>query len=596
VLVAHGTWNPPRDGERVWHQLDDANPENFCRQLNDRLDELGLGRAVWRPCKGEPTDFGWTGANRHQDRVFAAKQLAKRMVEIAARDPTARIHLVAHSHGGNVALAAVQLYLSYLQFQAQNVWHFNDTGRRPGHPLVEGLAAFFEGPADDLSPLYLPPVRDSAEAFGLGDEVRLRERWREAADEFRRDNGPGAVGTPSLSEFKSWWVQSPTHNRLGRLVFLGTPFYYKAWGGSDVWPPRLWFRMRRIAFLLDFAVWSALLMVLLYALIEAGWLVAALVTMPFGGALGWPTLDPLSWPIWLHVAWLPVFVLAGEEARLFSVPVAATNLYCEDTLVAALLLRYPVQMRPRPVMPLEALVIHAGHLDEVLLLMSCERIIRAALDDRVDSFLFARRERVVRPPMGTGVGLFAPQVKWLMLRIRGLVASLAQPLLWPMKKLLARYLRATVFKLLKTAAFGIDEADLRDARVDLFDRPRLKYTIRDHLWVVTGDLARGTPPSPASTAAARYAFLWSRDKFDEQLRKSQLLKQVERLFAQRDRGAGKSPPLDTATTYLALTLEERVREIVGLVDLAHSHYYSNKEVIARIARFIATGELPPGVA
>src|SRR5262245_17349046 len=103
VIVVHGTWNPPRPGERLWYQIDPADPDNFCNRLNTELEKAGLGRPVWRDCEGAVTEFSWSGANRHEARVAAAKELAARLVRITTRDPTARIHVVAHSHGGNVA-------------------------------------------------------------------------------------------------------------------------------------------------------------------------------------------------------------------------------------------------------------------------------------------------------------------------------------------------------------------------------------------------------------------------------------------------------------------------------------------------------------
>jgi carboxylesterase len=46
----------------------------------------------------------WTGRNRHSDRVAAAESLAARIRREYRKDD--RIHLVGHSHGGNIALLA----------------------------------------------------------------------------------------------------------------------------------------------------------------------------------------------------------------------------------------------------------------------------------------------------------------------------------------------------------------------------------------------------------------------------------------------------------------------------------------------------------
>ena len=48
--------------------------------------------------------FHWDGTNTHAGRLAAAEKLAKLFHFIGASDPSARIHLLAHSHGGNVLL------------------------------------------------------------------------------------------------------------------------------------------------------------------------------------------------------------------------------------------------------------------------------------------------------------------------------------------------------------------------------------------------------------------------------------------------------------------------------------------------------------
>ncbi len=111
VLVIHGTWNPPDANEPKWHQLNESEPTNFCKQLNDELEKLGLGRAVWRSLNGTEIHFGWNGANQHKDRVQAGHHLFNLIEKIHFENPSAKIHIVAHSHGANVTLTALQQYL-----------------------------------------------------------------------------------------------------------------------------------------------------------------------------------------------------------------------------------------------------------------------------------------------------------------------------------------------------------------------------------------------------------------------------------------------------------------------------------------------------
>ena len=110
ILLVHGTWNPPRDGHAHWC-LPADNPTNFCFRLARHLINSDLAGAVWRPLNGIPIFFSWSGDNDHDARLNAARQLAELMERICDLDRTARIHLIGHSHGGNVILSAIEYYL-----------------------------------------------------------------------------------------------------------------------------------------------------------------------------------------------------------------------------------------------------------------------------------------------------------------------------------------------------------------------------------------------------------------------------------------------------------------------------------------------------
>jgi hypothetical protein len=122
VLVIHGTWNPPDSVSPTWHQLHESDSQNFCRKLNDALEGLGFGRAVWRHVSGQEIHFGWSGTNKDADRIAAGQALCELIWSIVRRDPSARIHLVAHSHGANVVLYALHLYLERLRTEGIQVF------------------------------------------------------------------------------------------------------------------------------------------------------------------------------------------------------------------------------------------------------------------------------------------------------------------------------------------------------------------------------------------------------------------------------------------------------------------------------------------
>jgi hypothetical protein len=135
VIVVHGTFDPPSPDDKVpkWYHPDPGNPKNFCTILADNLAKSSMalgGSAVWRelpvwappklrsvccgifPAEAEvvvPYPFHWDGTNTHAGRIEGGRQLAVLMNTIGKNDPAARIHLVAHSHGGNVVLAGIHV-------------------------------------------------------------------------------------------------------------------------------------------------------------------------------------------------------------------------------------------------------------------------------------------------------------------------------------------------------------------------------------------------------------------------------------------------------------------------------------------------------
>jgi hypothetical protein len=52
--------------------------------------------------------FDWSGRNSHAARAMAARDLVERLRDRIAAHPDAVHHIVAHSHGGNVAMHALR--------------------------------------------------------------------------------------------------------------------------------------------------------------------------------------------------------------------------------------------------------------------------------------------------------------------------------------------------------------------------------------------------------------------------------------------------------------------------------------------------------
>lgn len=107
ILLVHGTWgrgfDPDKDARRRMAG-NAADPRWFEAGSQFRVAlSSGLSGLI------QATDisaFHWSGANSIEERRGAAVRLAKTLDESVAAAPEARHFIIAHSHGGNVALDA----------------------------------------------------------------------------------------------------------------------------------------------------------------------------------------------------------------------------------------------------------------------------------------------------------------------------------------------------------------------------------------------------------------------------------------------------------------------------------------------------------
>jgi hypothetical protein len=87
--LVHGTWGQRSD----WTQ----DGSRFCRHMRAHLRS-----AV------QFERFSWSGKNSHEDRIEAGSELATHLLSHFELQPDARHVVIAHSHGGNVALYAAR--------------------------------------------------------------------------------------------------------------------------------------------------------------------------------------------------------------------------------------------------------------------------------------------------------------------------------------------------------------------------------------------------------------------------------------------------------------------------------------------------------
>src|SRR6266849_2604345 len=104
IILVHGTFAAPRvGGPSQWYQP----RSEFCRDLNARLKKLGSRARCWAHLTDDSSCFFRSGRNDWAARTAAAADLARLMYTLI-KDGW-RVHVVAHSHGGNVLLEALDI-------------------------------------------------------------------------------------------------------------------------------------------------------------------------------------------------------------------------------------------------------------------------------------------------------------------------------------------------------------------------------------------------------------------------------------------------------------------------------------------------------
>lgn len=102
VIVVHGTFSGTRtDGSASWY----APGEAFCQQLDAALANAQSGARCWQHLQPGEEHFRWDGRNDWMSRRNATARLRQLLLRLHAEKW--RVHLVGHSHGGNVIIDAI---------------------------------------------------------------------------------------------------------------------------------------------------------------------------------------------------------------------------------------------------------------------------------------------------------------------------------------------------------------------------------------------------------------------------------------------------------------------------------------------------------
>ncbi|GJP29869.1 hypothetical protein CLOM_g20146 [Closterium sp. NIES-68] len=601
VLVVHGTFDaPPAKGAPPpWYFLDTESAGNFCHVIAKDLQPTPLGfDAVWRTLpdsreamrlrENVPYPFHWSGQNTHDSRVAAGKALAQLINAIGKADPSARVHIVAHSHGGNVALKAVSKYLSMLR---------RESGRSYNDQIT---AAFWEAHAEGYR------------AIREHQEVQLPAVWMLLFAPFlvvkRPWRGEEALGAFPYAYFKSLdsllrlpkarqakylrkkWAGGASTNCVGRMVFLGTPFYTKHWDKQAA---------------LTMAGSIVGLSVLVFVVI-----VGAVVTVKYAifREINTADLTGRELTFWVTVAVVSVAMVVYNT--LSSKRYSDGNVYFTEKKAWSPAMR--------------ALVLNAGKLDEAALALSTEPLVRAYMMPQVKAMLTPDPWRMLRPfPAKTWPVTLANLYNNCWVVLWAVVLAVPYALLWLLNFLLVPYFSNQLLRLFITLGFGLQKNELDCAQVYVEEWLRLPpathsithWNVQKILTAATLDQLKDLrkrsiiPGEAAATEEAlmeaqsqvvdphaiamRWRFLWDDEELEKKAAESTTLALLKSEVAKMAHNPRISRvAFERELALVCVTLEERYKDMTGNVELSHGSYFRNHVVIAVIAHFLAHGDVP----
>lgn len=567
AILIHGTFAGKRTGVTQWYELGREDNGSFINRLEAALREKGVLEPItWHV-------FSWSGANTHRERLLAAETLYALIRDVLATSEGSELILLAHSHGGNVALKALEL-----------LWRRGAEGERvfdlllravgiervlvdrvPSHVIASdprlsdvslGLRTFLKS----VVLLLTLSLRFQARGPRNGD-AKDQERWLAAA---RRSFLVGVL----LEPFCVRWSaerRSPVH-----LMTMGTPFFQKAWN------PQPSFKSAR-AWLARIAV-AALVAT---ALCGAGWVIFKSHSIPPSGTA---LLQVWLWSVGVVLGLGLIFRLQQQRTD--------TNVYFnihpgyggDEFRVSEL--------------PWRLSVIQAGLLDEALLTLSAEPLILAELAPRLTRPLTPRLSWAL-PADATGdhsgIIPLSPQHllkqavtlagQWIYNATIGFALRL---LGWIATFVAHQFLLRTLLRSIKSGGFGIPEREFNDARVTVVPIPSLDAFFRQQMWDATRALVEEAPVRPTTADRhAQWGFLWDEELLGAEVRSSPTWKRVSAALPHLKRERGAHFEDEVALQRVTVALEERLREASGLVPLNHSGYYSNQKVIGKLSEWIA---------
>lgn len=552
IFLVHGTWGR---GDDAWYQPN-TSTTNFAERLKVSLAELGISdnEIIYEP-------FEWKGGNTHADRLQGATQLASKLKELNqqyADKKDIKIHFVAHSHGGNVVLKALEIYLNEMAWIDVPTWC--DKG-----DIVDATQEFlrncsngkyqFRHHTEKIDKL----LRELSETL---DKIMRREKqaiflltsgtiYDTARSSLRKKLGYAFSHVYTL----------PEHHKLGSVITLGTPFYEKCWKNIQV--------TKVINKILAFLFFLPATSLAMYAYILAGAGLASITPW-----LSWIGFNPLSWH-WLVL--VPSSLLILWITASFGKTVATehpinTNIYFDEAVIPYYLRIVEDDKICR------VLNIHADYLDEAYIFLSSYTFLLEILSKQIHKispvkfWCLQEHSDDVGFWKGSPAALMRRILRTPMRYTMALIKAVVFPARFIIYKVRNSFIEHALKVNLRLIGYGLPKSQ-SDLNADIFVSNVLSKPYFDtHTLDVSRILLK--VENNSCEDSERFEFIWNDDDLTKRLKDSILIKNLDK-------------QLGTDYYRHLLALEERVKEFFGVAGVRHSMYYDNDLVIKNIAQFIS---------
>ncbi len=608
IILIHGTWGK---SENAWYQ-ESKHENSFRFRLLEKLENDGLEGGVIVP-------FEWSGENNHKERISASERLSNNLVKLfQIHNHNVAFHFIAHSHGGNIVLKTIEMYLAKLKnllteervfltddlpdlfkrsikldktfeliagttFKKDNCYYHKNIIKQTMDVVTkyniesDSLVANKDKKLKKLLLNIEKAHRLHFEKIALSPNLKLKyEEEKEITKQFNlEDNFINSIDR--LLTYREF-------NKIYSISTLGTPFYFKSWKipkSSKFFDKLISIMVVSFPFLLLYV-----LTVVYYTFV----FIIKTTDVPFTWA---SYFNIMNWDSSVIISYFIGGTIMATS-YIINLPIRSpsnTNIYFDVTKLN----NFIKNLADRKISKI--LVIHANHLDEAFLGLSSLPI--------VGSFARKKFKNINKPKLwnfkkphkiiGTQETSLHQIIRYYISYFTSLGKSIFGIFTYPIHFILFNpiinwVITHKLFSTIRSLLIGLPESEFSQSNIDIRNKfggfPNSHETI-----------------SSQNQDIDKYFEVDSRNVYDyikvikinndiESERYSFLRKKGIELEPYIKRSMiGKEQLIDFSTLtdeeiWNILSLEERGKEFFGIAGLRHSMYYEQKEIVDMIGHHI----------